>query len=145
MDEGKRRCNGTKANGEPCQSPIVGKDGFCSAHSPSAGSEEMAKRGRKGGVLFHERRDNSRKLADDLPELDSYEAAEEWAWRISLATVRGELGTKEANAISRALRIFLEARGEKLTTEVVEDLREEIDRLKEEMRERQTVGAGSWR
>lgn len=144
MSDEKKTCGGTTKEGNPCRSPFVDDDGFCPAHRPD-GSEEMARRGRKGGVLVHERREKSEKLADQLPALDSYESAEEWSWRVALGVVRGDIGTKEANAISRALRIFLEARGEKLTTEVVEDLRDEIDRLKNEMREQQMAGAGSWR
>ena len=41
-------CSATKANGEPCTLPAVGKQSFCWAHSPAT-QEQRRKRASKGG------------------------------------------------------------------------------------------------
>jgi hypothetical protein len=41
-------CSATKANGEPCTLPAIGKHGYCWAHNPAT-TEQRRKRASKGG------------------------------------------------------------------------------------------------
>lgn len=43
----RETCRGTKADGSPCESPIVDADGFCPVHQ-EGGSESISERGQKG-------------------------------------------------------------------------------------------------
>jgi hypothetical protein len=72
----------------------------------------------------------------DLPPLVDHDAAEKWLEIVGRAVTIGRLGDRDANACIRAVEAWLKTRGEKLTTEVVDDLKEEIDRLKKELQGR---------
>ena len=44
----KPRCKGTTKGGQPCQSPLLGPDGYCVVHSPTRHFDPV-EAGRKGG------------------------------------------------------------------------------------------------
>lgn len=64
-----RRCAGTrKRDGAPCQSRIVGADGFCSLHSPTR-KVDPVELGRRGGLESGEtRREQAKSVRDRLRE-----------------------------------------------------------------------------
>lgn len=61
----KRRCKATNAMGQPCRSPTVGGDGYCSAHRD--GGARMVELGRLGGkASVKAKQDKERHARDRL-------------------------------------------------------------------------------
>lgn len=132
MDQ-KPRCSGTKADGEPCGAPpelVDPSTGFCPAHDPDTGSEEMAERGRKGGQHspYEER-------LERLPEIEGPSDVQEILNRAIRATAQGNISEKRANSISRLCRTWVTVHETVLGTEKVEEIEEKIDDLREQKRE----------
>lgn len=139
-DRNQPLCGYIKDDNTPCRSHIlVDGKGLCPAHR-EGGREEMARRGKKGGKDKPSQDTGPPGLSpNDLPPLVDHDAAETWLEVIGRAVTSGRLGDRDANAGIRAVEAWLKTRGEKLTTEVVEDLKEEIDRLKEELAGRESA------
>src|ERR1035437_4242533 len=64
----KRRCGGTKADGQPCQMAPLHERPFCFAHDPERAAEAAEAR-RMGGL--RRRKEGTIAVAYDLPGLDS--------------------------------------------------------------------------
>lgn len=142
MSSNDRTCKGTNAEGEPCASPVVGKDGYCPAHRPG-GSEEMSRRGTKGAYVTQERK-GSRLTAEELGPLKTYDDVARWLEKISLALATGRLETKRGNSLARNIRTLLDCMAEQKTSMVVDELQDEVDRLRDELEGRGTE-AQPWR
>lgn len=128
MEKGaKRTCRGTTDSGQPCQSPLVGKDGWCDAHRPG-GREEMKRRGRKGG----EAKANGTGLArGDLGPLETSADAERWCQVIALAVAEGTISTGRGNALRKCVKEFRQARADRLTEEKLNLLETKVRELDE--------------
>lgn len=103
-------CRGTKADGAPCESPVVGQDGFCPAHGED-GRERMAEIGRKGAEATARKHRRGGLDPGDLPPLTDHASAETWTDVIGRAVVTGRIGHNEAKAALRAVREWRECRG----------------------------------
>src|ERR1035437_2106622 len=64
----KRRCGGTKADGQPCQMAPLHERPFCFAHDPERATEAAEAR-RMGGL--RRRKEGTIAVAFDLPGLDT--------------------------------------------------------------------------
>ncbi len=128
----KPKCMGTKVNGDPCSSIILGESGYCIAHDPETGGpDRMREMGRKGleaqkavriGFTFAE-----------LIPLKTYEDAKERLDVISRAAMSGLLDDKACNAAIRAISEWVKTESEAATKHVVETLAKEIDRVKRQI------------
>ncbi len=126
MTRKRRACAGTNAAGRPCRSPVVGSDGFCPAHRPG-GSSEMRRRALKGAIASR----RAKGLApDELPALDSPQAAERWLEEVGRAVSTGRLGHQEGRAIVGAVQQWLKAHEAGHVAERLEELAGRLDELR---------------
>lgn len=124
-------CRGTRRDGEPCQSTLIGEDGFCSAHR-EGGSEEMRRRGKKGGAATASRfREGF--TSDELPELESPQDAERWLEILSKAVVQGRISQSKANLARKSLKVWLKAHE-------AGKLADRFDRLEDALKEARRQG-----
>lgn len=126
------RCQAKKADGTPCLAPSSLVDpvsGFCASHDPAKRDRILAA-ARRGGEA------NRRKLQapglgpDELPPLESPQAAERWLEILGKAVATGRLGHHEATAIVRAVREFLRAHEAGSMADKVEELQAKVRKLK---------------
>lgn len=133
------QCQAVKDNGEPCQATpefVDPETGFCPAHDPTR-PNEMKERGRSGGLKSAEVRRKAKGLhPDELPDLRTHEDAKIWLEVVGRAVSTGRLGDREAQAAIRAVSEWVKTAAEEATREVVDELKAEIDRLKDEVDER---------
>lgn len=126
------KCKHMYADGTRCGSPenFVDPDsGYCHAHGPGA-SERMAEHGRKGAEAKN-RKDRAPGLdSEDLPPLDSPQAAAKWCEVAGRAVATGRLGHHEAKAVVRAVREFLRSHDAGEIADRVEELRSQVTALK---------------
>ncbi len=128
------KCQGKKADGNACGAlpHLLDEDGLCPAHRPG-GREAMAERGRKGGLATKRRNASPGLRAEELPKLRTHEDAQNWLETIGRAVATGRLSDRQAQAAIRAIAEWVRAEGERQTSEVVNKLRAEIDRVKSEI------------
>ena len=93
----------------------------------------MAERGRKGGLATKRRNTSPGLEPDELPELRTHEDAQNWLETIGRAVATGRLSDRQAQAAIRAVSEWVRAEGERQTSEVVNELRAEVDRVKGEL------------
>jgi hypothetical protein len=127
----RETCKATRDDGEPCRSPFVGEDGYCDAHRPG-GREVVRERARRGGYARGQQGPPGLE-AEELPALEDHRDAKLWLERIGRAVCTGRLGDSQANAAIRAVSEWVRAHEGELTAYVVEDLADEVRRLKEEL------------
>lgn len=126
----RKTCRGTNADGEPCESPVVGEDGWCPAHRPDGGSERMSELGRRGA------KSTARKLRADglepgeLPELERPQDAEKLLEVVARAVATERLAHNEGKAIARLVREWFRARDAGEIEDRVEELEEKIAKAK---------------
>lgn len=123
-------CRGTTADGTPCESPIVGPDGFCPAHGPD-GRERMSEIGRKGAEASARKRRGGGLEPDALPPLDGHDAAETWCDVVGRAVVTGRIGHNEAKAALRAVREWRESRDAGAVSDRLDELTEALAEWRE--------------
>lgn len=122
------RCKGTKADGEPCGAPdrfVDDSTGYCPSHGPGA-SEKLSEWGRKGGS----RSTKEHLREEDLPPLDSPQAASQWLETVGRAVACGTLTHNEGKAVARLIREWLRTRDAGEMEERMEELEGKLDRLK---------------
>jgi hypothetical protein len=104
-------CAGTNRRGEPCRSRVVRADGYCLRHSPDPAAIALAAAASlRGGATTRMARASQKRLHDDeLPPLDSPEAAEEWCAIMARAVATGRITAHAGNAAMRAVGQFLVA------------------------------------
>lgn len=108
----EQHCKATKENGEPCGAPAQFVDpdsGLCPSHDPDS-RERIREAARKGGEAMAEKHSRDGLEEDELPPLDSPQAAEEWLETIARAVATGRLSSSEGNAIRGNVRDWLKAR-----------------------------------
>ena len=128
------KCRGEKADGTACAALpyLLDDDGLCPAHRPG-GREAMAERGRKGGLATKRKAASPGLDPAELPELKSHADAQTWLEKIGRAVASGGLGDRQAQAAIRAVAEWVRAEGERQTSEVLIELREEIERVRSEV------------
>lgn len=125
-------CIGIRDDGEPCQSPYVLDNGYCSAHQPD-GRKAMRERGRKGQAALRAKMKAEEPLTpDELPPLTSFEAAEQWLAVIGEAVAIGRITDKRASAARQIVDSWLKARGEHEAAERISALESQIEAMQEE-------------
>lgn len=125
----RETCRGTRDDGQPCESPVVGPDGFCPAHRPG-GREKIREAARKGGQA-KARKDRAPGVeTDGRWKLDSYEAAERWLDVILRAVLAGKVTHAQARSAVRAIEAWMKAREQGEEAERLEALEEKVARLK---------------
>lgn len=131
----KQRCIANNSKGERCKvvGQLVNDEGFCPAHKPG-GREEMIRRARKGGAVTAEnfKRDGVRE--HELGPLDTLEDAQRWLQILGGAVAAGRITAKDASTAVNAIRVWITAEGERLTAEVVDELRGEVAELRKEVK-----------
>jgi len=138
----RERCAGRRADGEACESPFVGQDGYCDAHSPTRGGrDEMQRRGLMGALA-------SRKPGgldpDEIEELETHADVRQRLDLICRAVLTGRLRDGQAQAAIRACEAWIRARGEEVTMEVVGDLRRQVEDLKAQLGKKPAPKIGAW-
>lgn len=133
MSDDNEVCGEEKADGSTCQSPIVGDVGRCPAHR-EGGDEEMRKRGRAGAEARKERLQGGGFDASELPPLTDMDAVRQWSERIGRACAEGRISEKRANSLSRLLRQARQAMEAEVGNRL-EELREEVQRMRKEVEE----------
>ena len=93
----------------------------------------MAERGRRGGLATKRKTASPGLGPDELPELRSHQDAQSWLETIGRAVATGRLPDRQAQAAIRAVSEWVKAEGERATSEVLIELRGEIDRVKSEI------------
>ena len=93
----------------------------------------MAERGRKGGLATKRKAASPGLDPAELPKLRTHEDAQNWLETIGRAVATGRLSDRQAQAAIRATAEWVRAEGERQTSEVVNKLRAEIDRVKSEI------------
>lgn len=127
------RCGGTRDDGSPCGAPsnLVDPDsGFCPAHGPG-GSEAMAELGRKGAEATARKLQSDGLSDDELPPLESHEAAERWCDVVGRAVAQGRLGHNEGRTILRAVREWRDSRDQGEMADLLEELWDGLEAWKE--------------
>lgn len=106
------RCKAERADGSPCGAPekfVDPETGFCPSHAPDA-SRRLSEAGRKGAEATNRRFRGEKLSEEELPPLDSPQAAEIWLETIARAVATGRLSASEGNAIRGNVRDWLKAR-----------------------------------
>lgn len=127
-----RSCSHTYEDGRPCDAPsnfVDPETGYCPAHGPNA-SERMAEQGRKGAETTAKKLRGEGLDPDDLPPLDSPQAAERWLEAVGRAVATGELSHNAGKAVARLVREFLRAREAGTVAEEIEELRDKVAALR---------------
>lgn len=127
-------CKGTTREGVPCRAPehMVDASGFCHAHGPGA-RDRMAERGRKGAISLRRKVTGSGLSEEALGPLTTHADAKRWLELIGRAVACGKLGDRAALAAIKAVSEWVKAEGERVASNVLEQLRHEVDRLKEDL------------
>lgn len=118
-------CKGTRDDGEPCESPIVGSDGYCPAHR-EGGRERLREAAQKGGETTARRVRGNALDADELPPLESPQAAETWCDVVGRAVVTGRLSHNQGKAALRAVREWRESHEAGRVSERLDELTEAL-------------------
>ena len=125
-------CKGQKPDGTRCRSPesLVDPDtGFCPAHDKNAG-ETMRERARRGGEATRRRWQGTKLEDNDLPPLNSPQAASVWLETLGRAVATGQLANRDGDTAVRAVREWLRAWEVGEQAQKLEELREQVTALK---------------
>lgn len=138
----ERRCEGTKSDGEPCGAPpelVDPKSGFCPAHDPESGSQEMAARGAKGGS-----HSPYEETLDKLPDITCAADLREILNRTIRATAQGNCSTKRANSIARLSRSWIKVNSAVVGENKIEKIEQKMETLRERIRESRARESRPW-
>jgi len=103
----------------------------------------MAWRGRRGAEATRKRFQAAGIASEDLGGLQTHEDAKRWLEAIGRAVVTGGLGNREATAGIRAVEAWLKAEGERVTMQVVGELKDEVARLKADLGSKASLSRAS--
>jgi len=98
----------------------------------------MVRRARKGGYARGESGPPGLS-PEDLPPLETHRDAKMWLEVVGRAVATGRLSDRSGQAVIRAVSEWVKAHEGELTAHVVDDLQEEVKRLKDEL-----GGRGNW-
>ena len=131
MNTKRRRCAGTNAQGGACQSPMVGEDGYCTAHR-DGGSAAMAERGRKGAESLRKHWRGQVLDEKELPPLRTPQDVEQWLEVIGRAVATGRLSHNQGRTIATTVREWLKAHEAGKVSQKIEELSEAVAKLRVE-------------
>jgi hypothetical protein len=94
---------------------------------------DIGKQASHGGKARARRRLTLERVERELPPLDSPESAMLRLDRIGLWATAGMLPGSVASAVVRSVEVWIRGHESRLTREVVEDLKEEVTRLKAQL------------
>lgn len=120
----ERSCREEREDGTPCEAPsnfVDPETGFCPAHGPGA-SERLSEAARKGGRTTARKRRREKLDPDELPPLESPQAAERWCDIVGRAVVTGRLTHNQGKAALRAVREWRESHETGAVTDRLEEL-----------------------
>ncbi len=127
------RCRAKNAEGKPCRAPEGMVDPitrYCPAHRPGA-TERLREAGKKGAKASTRLKQKEAGLSsDELPPLDSPQAAATWLEAIGRAVACGRLANRDAVAATKAVREWLRAHEAGAVADQVEELRRKVAELK---------------
>jgi len=129
------RCQATKKDGRPCGAPpalVDPETGYCRSHRPGA-KERLSRQGTKGGEATSAKHKLPGMSDDELPPLQSHEDAKEWLEKIGRAVLTQKITDRTASAAIRGVSEWIKAHEGQLTAKVVDELQNEVDRLKKEL------------
>ncbi len=128
------RCKAIRVDGRPCRAPdrMLDAKGLCPAHRPGA-TERLREAGRKGAEVSIRLKQKATGLSsDELPSLDSPQAAATWLEAIGRAVACGRLANRDAIAATKAVREWLRAHEAGAMAEQVGELRRKVEELKKD-------------
>lgn len=126
------RCSATNVRGEPCKAPsslVDPESGLCPAHAPG-GRERLREAARKGAQATARRLQGDGLAEDDLPSLRTPRDAATWLERIGRAVATGQLANRDADAATRAVRVWLQAHEQGEVRDRMEELESTVEQLK---------------
>lgn len=126
------RCKAERADGSPCKTPerFVDPDtGYCPSHGPDA-AERLSEAGRKGAEATNRRYRGEKLSEEELPPLDSPQAAEIWLENVGRAIATGRLSSAEGNAVKSTVREWLRAREAGEMQDRIEELEEKLEKAR---------------
>lgn len=126
-------CKATREDGTPCKAPenmVDPATGFCPSHGPDA-AERLSEAGRKGAEATNRRFRGQKLSEEELPPLDSPQAAEIWLETIARAVATGRLSASEGNAVRGNVRDWLKAREAGEQEERIRTLEEKLEAARE--------------
>ena len=118
-----------------CKAPsnFIKDNGFCHAHGPGA-KERLQLMGMRGGETMRRRWAGGALLPNELPPLVDHESAKKWLEILGRAVASKKLPAQEGRTVIVAVEAWLRAHVGEAEMKLFEDLREDVERLKEGMR-----------
>ena len=99
-------------------------------------TENAREIGARGGKASRPKKMPLERVSKDLGALETLQDATRWLTLIAQWALAGMVPGTTAHASVRAVEAFIKVHESKLTREVVEDLKGEVDRLKRELKGR---------
>lgn len=103
--------------------------GYCPSHGPDA-AERLSEAGRKGAEATNRRYRGEKLSEEELPPLDSPQAAEIWLENVGRAIATGRLSSAEGNAVKSTVREWLRAREAGEMQDRIEELEEKLEKAR---------------
>lgn len=125
-------CKATREDGTPCKAPenmVDPETGLCPSHRDDA-AERLSEYGRRGAEATNRRYRGEKLSEEELPPLDSPQAAEIWLENVGRAIATGRLSSAEGNAVKSTVREWLRAREAGEQQERIEALEEALERAR---------------
>jgi len=95
----------------------------------------MAEIGRKGAKATTKKLRAEGLRKDELPPLDSPAAAGKWLEIVGRAVATGRLAYRDADAVTRAVRAWLDAERDRVAAEDVAELRSQLEEVRTSLKE----------
>ncbi len=105
------------------------------------GSPEIAKHARKGGQARQRSRLSLDRVEEAFGELQTLDDPERRLERLGVWAAAGMLAGSVAGAAVRSIEVWIRVHESKLTEAVVEELKADVDRIKDEIKRRPGVKA----
>lgn len=123
------KCQATRADGEPCGAPekfVDPETELCPSHQKDAG-KRLSEAGRKGAEATNRRYRGKKLSEEELPPLDSPQAAEIWLENVGRAVATGRLSASEGSTVKSTVREWLRAREAGEMQDRIADLEEKLE------------------
>lgn len=144
-ENGFRICGYIKDDGKPCSSRFVKQEpteeelenyeDVCTAHRPGYEDQMQERRKKAAKTRWKNAHENEGLMPDELPPLETHEDAKMWLEAIGRAVATGRLEDRSAQAAIRAVSEWVKTEGERATREVIDDLKDEIEQLRDKLQE----------
>lgn len=128
-----RRCTECGAVGVPrdaelCRACQIGEE-----YGPEARREYMTRLAKKGGEATKAKRGRHALKVDHLPTLEDHGSAKAWLAALAEGVASGQLSKKLSGEVRKILKTFMAAHKAEVTDEVVAEIRNELDALREKL------------